>query len=50
MARCMAIHVKPVLRGNPHHTVFNIGINDIPSNKTPETIEKSILGVKTSSS
>ena len=28
--RCMTDYVKPVLRGNRDHTVFHIGINDVP--------------------
>ena len=47
--RCMADHVKPVLRDNPDHKVFHIGTNDVPSNKTPETITKSILDLAISS-
>ena len=38
--RCMTDHVKPVLRDNPAHLVFHIGTNDVPSDKTPETIAK----------
>ena len=46
--RCMTDHVKPVLRDNPDHIVFHIGNNDVPSNKTPETIAKSILDLSIS--
>ena len=42
-------HVKPVLRDIPDHIVFHIGTNDVPSNKTPETIAESILDLAISS-
>ena len=47
--RCMTDHEKPVLRDNPDHIVFQIGTNDVHSNKTPETIAKSIVDLAISS-
>ena len=45
----MADHVKLVLRENLDYIDFHIGINDVSSNKTPETIAKSILDLAISS-
>ena len=42
----MKDHVKPVLRGNPD-IVFHTGTNDVPSNKTPETIDLAISSEST---
>ena len=42
-------HVKPVSRDNTDPIVIHIGNNDVSSNKTPETIAKSILDLATSS-
>ena len=35
--------MKPAFRDNANHTVSYIAIDDVPWNKTPETIEKSIF-------
>ena len=45
----MADHVKLALRENLDYMDFHIGTNDVSSNKTPETIAKSILDLAISS-
>ena len=42
-------HVKSVSQDNTDPIVIHIGNNDVSSNKTPETIAKSILDLATSS-
>ena len=49
IVRCMADHVKLALRENLDYMDFHIGTNDVSSNKTPETIAKSILDLAISS-
>ena len=45
----MTDHEKPALRDNPDHIVFQIGTNDVHSNKTPESIAKLIVDLAISS-
>ena len=44
----MQDYVKPTLRQNPDQIIVHVGANDVPSNKRPEKIEDSIIGVATS--
>ena len=46
--RRMQDYIKPTLRENPDQTIAYVGTNDLPSNKRPEQISESIIGVATS--
>ena len=46
--RDMQDYVKPALQENPDQIVVHFGINDLASNKRPEQIAESIIGVATS--
>ena len=41
--RCMEDHIKPVIRDNPDHVIFDIGTNDVPLDKSAEDAAKSIV-------
>ena len=41
---CMNDYVKPCIReNNPHHIIFHVGTNDIPTSKDPLAIAQSIV-------
>ena len=41
---CMKDYVKPSIReNNPDHIIFNVGTNDVPSEKAPQVIARSIV-------
>ena len=44
----MQDYVKPTLWENPDQTIAYVGTNDLASNKRPEKISESIIGVATS--
>ena len=44
----MQDYIKPTLRENPDQTIAYVGTNDLASNKRPEQISESIIGVTTS--
>ena len=44
----MQDYVKPTLRENPDQIIVHVGTNDLASNKRPEQIAESIIGVATS--
>ena len=46
--RDMQDYVKPTLRDNPDQIIVHVGTNDLASNKRPEQIAESIIGVATS--
>ena len=46
--RDMQDYVKPTLRENPDQIIVHVGTNDLASNKRPEQIAESIIGVTTS--
>ena len=46
--RDMQDYVKPTLLENPDQIIVHIGTNDLASNKRPEQIQQSIIGVATS--
>ena len=46
--RDMQDYVKPSLRENPDQIIVHVGTNDLASNKRPEQIAESIIGVATS--
>ena len=46
--RDMQDYVKPALRENPNQIIIHVGTNDLTSNKRPEQIAESIIGVATS--
>ena len=46
--RRMQDYIKPTLRENPDQTIAYVGTNDLASNKRPEKISESIIGVATS--
>ena len=46
--RDMQDYVKPTLRDNPDQIIVHVGTNDLASNKRPEQIAESIIGLATS--
>ena len=46
--RDMQDYVKATLRGNPDQNIVHVRINNVASNKRPEQIAESIIGVATS--
>ena len=44
----MQDYVKPTLRENPNQIIVHVGTNDLASNKRPEQLAESIIGVATS--
>ena len=46
--RGMQDYVKPTLRENPDQIIVHVGTNDLASNKRPEQIAESIIGLATS--
>ena len=46
--RDMQDYVKPTIRENPAQIILHVGTNDLASNKHPEQIAESIIGVATS--
>ena len=44
----MQDYVRPTLRENPGQIIVHVGTNDLASNKHPEQIKESIIGVATS--
>ena len=41
--RCMVDHTKPVMRDQPEHIIFHVGIDDIPLDKDEGNIAKLIV-------
>ena len=46
--RDMQDYVKPTIREKPDQIIVHVGTNDLASNKRPEQIAESIIGVATS--
>ena len=44
----MQDYVKPTIREKPDQIIVHVGTNDLASNKRPEQIAESIIGVATS--
>ena len=42
---CMKDYVKPPIRENNLDHIFHVGTNDVPSEKTPQVIAQSIVGL-----
>ena len=41
-------YVKPLVRSSPDYFILHVGTNDLPSNKSPEEIARSITDLATS--
>ena len=44
-ARCMKDHMKPSMREKPNHTILNVGINDLNSERPSDLIAKPIVNL-----
>ena len=45
--KCMKDYMKPSLRENPDHFILHVGTNDLDTERSPELIAKSIVGLDT---
>ena len=43
--KCMKDYMKPSLRENPDHFILHVGTNDLNTERSPELIAKSIVGL-----